>query len=123
MHGQPILAFHIVSSHQTVKPTFLPVNFSNIWRNLSVIFSFCFLYFPGCTLWPACETLSARCNDVAVVYIGLLDVYLSASHLLDFVERFVEVVLSSAWAIRHVTAGDDAGLSCLLFLEVYGWMY
>lgn len=43
---------HVVQSEK--KLTFLPVAFSNIERSLSVIFSFCFLYFAESTGWPDC---------------------------------------------------------------------
>jgi hypothetical protein len=36
--------------------TFFPVAFSNMERSLSVIFSFCFLYFAESTGWPDCES-------------------------------------------------------------------
>jgi len=53
-HASPTYAYMHARAGSTSrgKLTFLPVAFSNIERSLSVIFSFCFLYFAESTGWP-----------------------------------------------------------------------
>ena len=97
--------------------TFLPVAFSNIERSLSVIFSFCFLYFAESTGWPDCfasarhvsgllsgtyvASKHARRNSICAGEV--LQCYLLASELLGLVEGLVEVIFTAA--VGHFCAG------------------
>jgi hypothetical protein len=77
--------------------TFLPVAFSNMPRSLSVIFSFCALYWPGFTAWPDYDLLSVVWVLHLHVCLRHVRAYLLASHLLDLVEGLVEEVLLLSW--------------------------
>jgi hypothetical protein len=64
-------------------------------RSLSVIFSFCALYWPGFTAWPDWLLLILPVLPSEMYFRA----YLLASHLLDLIKGLVEVVLTTLVAL------------------------